>query len=37
MTSLPRNAQVRLDADAYQQLRLQVLEHDGWRAAFADR
>ena len=31
MTHLPKSPQVRLDADAYQQLCLEVLERDGWR------
>ena len=31
MTSLPKSPRVRLDDNAYQQLRLQVLERDGWR------
>ena len=30
MTDLAKSPRVRLDADAYQQLRLQVLERDGW-------
>jgi 5-methylcytosine-specific restriction endonuclease McrA len=29
--SLQKSPRVRLDADAYQQLRLRVLERDGWR------
>ena len=32
MTSLPKRPAVRLDASSYQQLRLQVLERDGWRS-----
>jgi 5-methylcytosine-specific restriction endonuclease McrA len=31
MTSLPKSPRLRLDDNAYQQLRLQVLERDGWR------
>lgn len=31
MTRPLKIPRVRLDADAYQQLRLQVLERDGWR------
>ena len=31
MSSLPKLPRVRLDDEAYQQLRLQVLERDGWR------
>ena len=31
MTSFPKVPRLRLDADAYQQLRHQVLERDGWR------
>ena len=29
--SLKKRPRVRLDADAYQQLRLRVLDRDGWR------
>ncbi len=31
MSSLPKLPRVHLDDEAYQQLRLQVLERDGWR------
>jgi 5-methylcytosine-specific restriction endonuclease McrA len=30
MTSVPKIPRARLDGDAYQQLRLHVLERDGW-------
>ena len=31
MSSFPKMSKARLDDDAYQQLRQQVLERDGWR------
>jgi 5-methylcytosine-specific restriction endonuclease McrA len=31
MTRLPKPARVRVDGDAHQQLRLRVLQRDGWR------
>jgi len=37
MRPIPKNRRVRLDSAAYDQLRRQVLERDGWRCQVCGR